>query len=825
LKPQRRNGSSGSPKGSHSECKVTTDTAPSVPGHDGEFTDAPETLTYSLDHQFSSTLGDNPTDSGSVRTLIQHHLDSLHTSQEVSNSSAGDHPDARFYHETFDSLTTSDATTYEALAGADDAASDSSSIYHLSSTRTSSYDHSPLEIPDPSVLYSHQDTTLTNHYDITASTHWTPSSYTATSGFKNTTTTLADSGSYWGTTGYGGDSHEHDDLTTETFASHSMSEHPTSSGALLDSDENHSSSAHTGTVSIDSHSWDDQVPIDSYTSSHPTYNDYVIDYSILGGDTGHTVIQAGSVTSSSVNPNSQSIVLGDYQGPIDLSGLSFEAFKTSMETKILLSPVHQLVIPPPPEAAWYAPWNNPDFSVWSVAAWINPIGHAESLLVNFLSDQVGKLSQLAYDNDYIALGCVLDITSQLGHLGAGILDIPGGIVAMAHAASDYGIQYAQTSGSVMEGILAGVGHVTGVNGIIEGITRTDLLTGEHLSNIEADTRFFSGVSAAAGTLALAMGMAGLDVCLANGCFVAGTQVVLGVAEQDAPADAGPIPQINLTGDGALLTLTYRYLTQNIELLRTDDLVLSRDENDPYGRNVLRRIEEIFVRRVQSLQIITVRSSCGTLQTLHTTQAHPVYINSRGWVDAAHVEVGDQIMEPGGSLATVVATRYANYPEGILVYNFRVSGTHTYFVRQQGSTAEPLWVHNVYLIAEEGIAAAGKTGKAAEVEENLTYQTYTKANPDTGEVYSGRTSGTGTPEENVAARDAGHHMNAEGFGPAELDQSSPNKYAIRGREQQLIEAHGGAKSMGGTSGNKINGVSKRNPNRERYRITAEEEFGA
>ena len=47
----------------------------------------------------------------------------------------------------------------------------------------------------------------------------------------------------------------------------------------------------------------------------------------------------------------------------------------------------------------------------------------------------------------------------------------------------------------------------------------------------------------------------------------------------------------------------------------------------------------------------------------------------------------------------------------------------------------------------------------------------------------------------------------GFGPAEVDKASTNKDAIRGREQQLIEKNGGAKSQGGTSGNAINGVSK------------------
>ncbi|MFV5700175.1 DUF6443 domain-containing protein [Flavobacterium sp. ZT3R17] len=106
----------------------------------------------------------------------------------------------------------------------------------------------------------------------------------------------------------------------------------------------------------------------------------------------------------------------------------------------------------------------------------------------------------------------------------------------------------------------------------------------------------------------------------------------------------------------------------------------------------------------------------------------------------------------------------------------------------------------------------------------THQTYTKTNKETKETYSGRTSGNKTPRENVAARDAKHHKNKDGFGPAKLDKSSTNKDAIRGREQQLIKQNGGAKSEGGTSGNAINGVSPKNPNAKVYENAAKKEFG-
>src|SRR5207247_1166283 len=127
-------------------------------------------------------------------------------------------------------------------------------------------------------------------------------------------------------------------------------------------------------------------------------------------------------------------------------------------------------------------------------------------------------------------------------------------------------------------------------------------------------------------------------------------------------------------------------------------------------------------------------------------------------------------------------------------------------------------------------AASGTVNLAKINQELnnaandkTYETYTKTNPDKEEVYSGRTSGTGTPEQNVARRDAGHHMNNEGFGPAALDKSSSNKAAIRGREQQLIDANGGAQSQGGTSGNRINAISDRNRNKACYVAAACKEF--
>ena len=123
----------------------------------------------------------------------------------------------------------------------------------------------------------------------------------------------------------------------------------------------------------------------------------------------------------------------------------------------------------------------------------------------------------------------------------------------------------------------------------------------------------------------------------------------------------------------------------------------------------------------------------------------------------------------------------------------------------------------------GNASSSKITQAVSSNQK-TYQTYTKTNSKTGEVYVGRTSGTKSPLQNVKARDQNHHMNEKDFGPAVLDKSSSNKAAIRGQEQYMINTHGGAKSTGGTSGNAINGISDKNPNKVHYEQQRIQEFG-
>ena len=232
----------------------------------------------------------------------------------------------------------------------------------------------------------------------------------------------------------------------------------------------------------------------------------------------------------------------------------------------------------------------------------------------------------------------------------------------------------------------------------------------------------------------------------------------------------------------------------IEEIEVGDKVLSKDEVT--GEVETKTVTKTYINQTTKLTHIGVNG-----EEFASTPTHPFYVYQHGWTQAANLRAGDVLVLSNGEFVTVEWVQHEILEKSVNVYNLEVQDFHTYFIGESG-----VWVHNQGCKNEK------------------TYQTYTKTNPETGEVYSGRTSGYGTPKENVSRRDKKHHMNDKGFGPAALDKSSINKDAIRGREQQLIDSNGGAKSQRGTSGNAINGISPNNKKKNRYMKSATDEFG-
>lgn len=162
----------------------------------------------------------------------------------------------------------------------------------------------------------------------------------------------------------------------------------------------------------------------------------------------------------------------------------------------------------------------------------------------------------------------------------------------------------------------------------------------------------------------------------------------------------------------------------IEEIRAGDLVLSRDESDVNGPVEPKVVEETFIRQGEILEL-TIGG-----QVIQMTPEHPVYVADKGWTPAGELQVGDYLSivsmaeyssanssklryvvetdndrltpaalldEPNSTVAIcsdewLQVEKTHSTGRLAIVYNFRVSDWHTYFV-VDGVPHFALWVHN------------------------------------------------------------------------------------------------------------------------------------
>ena len=172
---------------------------------------------------------------------------------------------------------------------------------------------------------------------------------------------------------------------------------------------------------------------------------------------------------------------------------------------------------------------------------------------------------------------------------------------------------------------------------------------------------------------------------------------------------------------------------------------------------------------------------------------------------------------------LIQTKQCQYIIGSLMHGPGPPGEESIF-----SSAVPI---ALTLSGIDGPAPIGDTigavvlaGATAYDAAKRTFVTYTLRNP-AGQIYVGRTSGYGDPYSIMMRRASGHHMRAFNFGQPVLDravQGYQGYPAIRGREQQLIDFHGGVGSP--NVGNRIRGVSQYNPLGRAYHELSNLYFG-
>lgn len=75
-------------------------------------------------------------------------------------------------------------------------------------------------------------------------------------------------------------------------------------------------------------------------------------------------------------------------------------------------------------------------------------------------------------------------------------------------------------------------------------------------------------------------------------------------------------------------------------------------------------------------------------TLSVTATHPFYSESREWVHASKLNIGERLVEDDGGTLTVTAVDFDPNAPINLTYNLTVADYHTYFVGEDG-----VLVHN------------------------------------------------------------------------------------------------------------------------------------
>jgi Pretoxin HINT domain len=135
----------------------------------------------------------------------------------------------------------------------------------------------------------------------------------------------------------------------------------------------------------------------------------------------------------------------------------------------------------------------------------------------------------------------------------------------------------------------------------------------------------------------------------------------------------------------------------IDDFEVGDLVLSRDEDDPDGPVLAKRVLAVF-RNYSPLLDLHVSG-----HVIRTTAQHPFWVIGRGWVAAHQLEDGDFFL--GARSEKTMVEKIDGPKESGPVFNLEVEDYHTYFVKA-GASLFSVWAHNDGCAAYDQFFGAG-----------------------------------------------------------------------------------------------------------------------
>jgi hypothetical protein len=172
----------------------------------------------------------------------------------------------------------------------------------------------------------------------------------------------------------------------------------------------------------------------------------------------------------------------------------------------------------------------------------------------------------------------------------------------------------------------------------------------------------------------------------------------------------------------------------IETLKVGDLVWAHDPDT--GETALKPILHTSINTQDSIWNLQLQKD-GVPYLHEVTGTHPYYVDAKGgWVEVAHLQVGDVLTAADGSPAYVMSLHDTG--NVITTYNFEVADINTYYV-----SAAMVLVHNCgsgadFIVSPDGAVARNSTEKVRESLEKAGFSGRAVQNPsgtEAGAIYN------------------------------------------------------------------------------------------
>ena len=132
----------------------------------------------------------------------------------------------------------------------------------------------------------------------------------------------------------------------------------------------------------------------------------------------------------------------------------------------------------------------------------------------------------------------------------------------------------------------------------------------------------------------------------------------------------------------------------ISEVRRGDLVLATDPET--GKDRAQQVTATYAHGTDRLMKITLSGG----SSLTSTSGHRLYVAERGWVHVSELRTGDRLRAPDDTLHAVTGLRTLTGLASSRVYDLTVEGTHTFYVRTEGTRAADVLVHNCVNLSDE-----------------------------------------------------------------------------------------------------------------------------